>query len=158
MRVLFRLLPLSLLLLTAASEARIEQKLSYTKQQSYNAALRYLRVDSGYKITEKDIESGYLLFEYPVTGSTEVTGGSIEIIDREDSVALIVQLPQMPRYHERMLATGLLKKLRADYGEPPRSRPPRRDEGAPNEDGKEEDGSPDAPPPEGPSSPPDKKK
>ena len=121
--------------------ARIEHSLSYTKAQSFNAALRFLRVDSGYTITEKDSESGYLLFEYPSEGSSKATSGSVEIIERESSVALIVQLPQMPHHHERMLAAGLMKKLRDDYGSPPRAKTkpdasdsPAEDEAPPEKD------------------------
>lgn len=108
--------------------ARVEEPLQYTKVQSFRSALRFLRVDNGYKIVEKDSDSGYLLFEYPNDGRG-VTSGSVEVIEREDSVALVVQLPQMPSYHERHLIEGLLKKLRTDYGEPPRrEKPPAHDE------------------------------
>jgi hypothetical protein len=110
------------LLGSAPCVARVEHTLSYTKTQSFNTALRFLRVDSGYTITEKDSESGYLMFEYPSEGSSKTTSGSVEIIERESSVALIVQLPQMPHHHERMLAAGLMKKLQDDYGAPPRAK------------------------------------
>lgn len=128
---------------TGVSDARVEESLSYTKQQSYNAALRFLRVDRGYKLIEKDDDSGYLLFEYPIQGSEDVTNGSIEIIERKDGVAMVVQLPQMPRYHEKMVMSSLLKKLQADYGAPPAARkaPPKEEE--PTEDEKpEKDHSP----------------
>lgn len=105
-----------------SSSARLEQRLDYSKTQSFQAALRYLRVDHGYVVIEKDPESGYLLFEYPKRDSG-MTQGSIEVVEREKSVALVVQLPQMPSYHERMLIEGLLKKLRDDYGAPPAREP-----------------------------------
>jgi len=121
--------------------ARVEHTLSYTKTQSFNTALRFLRVDSGYTITEKDSESGYLMFEYPSEGSSKMTSGSVEIVERESSVALIVQLPQMPHHHERMLAAGLMKKLQDDYGAPPRAKakpdaadPPSEGESPPNKE------------------------
>jgi len=98
--------------------ARVEKTLKYTKEQGYNSALRYVRVERGYKVTEKDANSGYLLFEYLAKGSAEKSRGSIEIIKRTETIGLIVRLPQMPHYHERLLANGLLKKLREDYGEP----------------------------------------
>jgi hypothetical protein len=112
-----------LFFITSTAVARIEEPLDYTKAQSFSTALRFLRVDSGYKVIEQDLESGYMLFEYPVRNSSSVTSGSIEVVDRGESVALVVQLPQMPRYHERHLADGLLRKLKADYGEAPKREP-----------------------------------
>ncbi len=107
-----------ILLSAWAAGARVEERLSYTKTQSYRSALRFLRVDHGYPVIEQDPDSGYLLFEYPLSNSG-VTQGSIEVVERADSVALVVQLPKMPSYHERLLIEGLVKKLRADYGVPP---------------------------------------
>lgn len=139
MRHLAWLLPVTAMLFSSVSDARVEESLGYTKQQSYNAALRFIRVDRGYNLVEKDMDSGYLLFEYPIGGSTEVTHGSIEIVERKEDVALIIQLPQMPRYHERMLASGLLRKLQADYGaprtekKPAPEKEPARDEKAPRD-------------------------
>lgn len=108
---------------TSAAQARVEETLSYTKLQSFQAALRFLRVDNGYTVVEKDQDSGYLLFEYP-RRNAEPTPGSVEVIQRGDSVALVVQLPQLPSYHERHLIQGLLKKLRTDYGMPPERKAP----------------------------------
>lgn len=120
---------LGLSLVPLAVSAKVEHRLTYTKAQTYHAALRHLRVDSGYIVTEKDLDSGYLLFEYPIQGSEKATHGSIEVVERENAVAVIVQLPQLPRYHERMLAQGLLKKLHDDYGDPPKSKEsPRKEE------------------------------
>ncbi len=119
---------LGLSVVPLAVSAKVEHRLTYTKAQTYHAALRHLRVDSGYVITEKDLDSGYLLFEYPIQGSEKKAHGSIEVVERENSVAVIVQLPQLPQYHERMLAQGLLKKLHDDYGDPPRSKEPPRKE------------------------------
>lgn len=101
------------------ASARVEKTLRYSKTQSYNTALRFLRVNQGYKLIEKDLDSGYLLFEYPSEGRSEPTSGSIEVIERGEEISLVVQLPQMPHHHETMLATALLKKLHEDYGEPP---------------------------------------
>lgn len=133
LRRLGRYLPLFLLgaSLTASTrpaEARAEEALTYTKLQSFQAALRFLRVDNGYNVLEKDQDSGYLLFEYPSRDRS--TPGSIEIIEREDTIAVVVQLPQMPSYHERHLIEGLLNKLRSDYGAPPeraKPKPPQED-------------------------------
>ncbi len=148
---------LGLLLLGALpaskASARVEERLAYTKNQSYQAALRYLRVDHGYTIVEKDQESGYLLFEYPKRESG-FTQGSIQVIERDEAVAVIVQLPTLPSYHERLLIEGLLKKIREDYGAPPQKKrveekapedPPAGDENKP-----ETPAAPDEPPVDSP--------
>jgi hypothetical protein len=137
------------------AEARVEKTIHYTKDQSYNAALRFLRVDQRYIVVEKDLDSGYLLFEYPSEGSKEATNGSIEVIERGEEISLIIQLPQMPHQHERMLADALLKKLRADYGEPTKRRKIQPEEPPANEAPQQDkDEAPqDHPPPTPPKSP-----
>jgi hypothetical protein len=140
--------------LCGVAVARVEKTLRYSKTQSYHTALRFLRVDQGYKIIEKDLDSGYLLFEYTTEGSTRVTSGSIEVIEREEDISLVVQLPQMPRHHETMLATGLLKKLRDDYGEP-RKQPKAKVQKPPPSEIEEKDKA-DSPAPAPPLSPPEK--
>ncbi|MGK3996642.1 hypothetical protein [Sorangium sp. So ce1024] len=108
----------------------------YTFEQTFGTALRLVRVDLGFKIVEKDVSSGYLLFEYrsPESGS-RVTQGAIEIVNGRAGVHVAVQLPAMPRYHEQVLLDALVKKLIAEHGDPPRkSPPPPPDAGAPPPD------------------------
>lgn len=115
-------LGIALLLLATTALGRTGMALGYTRSQTYNAALRYLRVDLGYEVTERDPRAAYLLFRYKSVGQREATPGSIEIVPNGERVKVFVNLPQMPKYHEQVLADGLLKKLRAEYGEPPRRR------------------------------------
>ena len=122
-------------LCTVRAEARVEADSEYTKVQTYNGTLRYLRVDLGYEITEKDPDAAYILFKYSASNRKQPSHGSVEIIEAKQRVRVFVQLPEMPGYHETMLRDGLLKKLRADYGEPPRKAPksppaPSQDAGA----------------------------
>jgi hypothetical protein len=44
--------------------------------------------------------------------------------EADSPVHVIVQLPQMPKYHEQVLVDDLARKLRQEYGEPPAKRPP----------------------------------
>ncbi len=121
---------------TLEAEARVDADSDYSKAQTYNGALRYLRVDLGYEVTEKDPDAAYILFKYAPPGKRKrLSHGSMEIIEAKKRVRLFVQLPDMPGYHETMLRDGLLKRLRADYGEPPRKAPeppppPSKDAGA----------------------------
>jgi hypothetical protein len=80
-----------------------------------------LRVDMGLKITERDPESAYVLFEYKSGESgSRVSPGSIEMVPQSTGIQVTVQLAQMPQYHEEVMANNLRKKLQADYGDPPR--------------------------------------
>jgi hypothetical protein len=112
--------------------ARASFDSAYTLEQTFNAALRMIRVDRGYKVTEKDPGAAYVLFDYKDTGD-RTTPGAIEMVASGQSVKVVVQLPQMPKYHEQILADALAKKLRDDFGEPPRRPippPPAPDGGA----------------------------
>lgn len=109
---------------TPRTEARVQQETGYTKQQAFNGALRFIRVDSGYQVTERDLDSGYFLFEYPSSDTDTPNRGSVEVVEQESGVLVIVQLPQLPEHHERYLADKLLAKLRSDYGEPPQRKEP----------------------------------
>jgi hypothetical protein len=89
-----------------------------------------IRVDMGFKITEKDSEAAYIMFEYKSSESgNKVTPGSIEMVPQSSQVQVVVQLPQMPQYHEEVMANSLKKKLQQDYGDPPKQRPEKRPKG-----------------------------
>ena len=110
----------------------------YTYEQTFGTALRLLRVDFELKITEKDAELGYMLFEYksPESGN-RVSNGSLEVVRGKEVAYVSVQLPQMPSYHEQMIVDALAKKLLSEHGDPPRkSKPPSPpvDAGAPDAD------------------------
>ncbi len=98
---------------------------AYGFDRTWNAALRMVRVDMNMKVTEKDEQNGYLLFDYKSQESAKPSSGSMEFIRGRDSdsVHVVVQLPQMPKYHEQVLVDDLARKLRNEYGEPPRRKP-----------------------------------
>lgn len=118
------------------AKARADADCSYSLAQVYGAAIRYLRVDLGYEVTEKDSDAAYLLFRYRVPGDPKrEVFGSIEMVKLDRKVRIFVKVPQMPQLHEQLLRDGLLKKLSQEYGEPPRSAPekpkaPQADAGA----------------------------
>ena len=108
--------PLALLIAAGAS-ARVEAESDYSKAQTYSAALRYVRVDRGFEVLEKDPDAAYLIFKYETPGAAKsISTGTIEIVEAGTRVKLLVQLPKMPEYHERVLKDGLLRKLREEYG------------------------------------------
>ena len=114
-----------LLLLSPGATARVSGESEYTKAQTYSAALRYLRVDLGYEVTERDPDAAYLNFRYQLPGQNKATAtGTVEIVDATGHVRLFVQIPSMPEYHERVLRDGLVRKLHDEYGIPPHAAPP----------------------------------
>ncbi|MBL4683854.1 MAG: hypothetical protein JKY37_04635, partial [Nannocystaceae bacterium] len=79
---------------TASVPARTTASLSHDRTLSYPLAqvwpttLRYLRVDRGYTLVDRDAEAGYVLFDFPLgrPGDAEggVARGSIEMFSTED--------------------------------------------------------------------------
>jgi len=130
MRDSSRLRAVSLAVLVASAvsasgaKARADADCYYSLPQVFGAALRYLRADLGYEVTEKDPDAAYLLFRYRVPGDPKrEVAGSIEIIRLDRKVRIFVKVPQMPQLHEQLLRDGLLKKLSQEYGEAPRPVP-----------------------------------
>lgn len=99
---------------------------AYGFDRTWNCGMRLVRVDLGLKISEKDEAAGYLLFDYksPESGNKPVPG-SMEFIRSRDTgaVRVVVQIPQMPGYHEQVLVDQLARKLRNEYGDPPKKAP-----------------------------------
>jgi hypothetical protein len=116
----------AIVLTVDAAEAKSSYDSAYGYDRTWNAAVRMVRVDLGFKVTEKDDASGYLLFDYKShEGGSKTTPGSIEIVrgkEPEDPVRVVVQLPQMPRYHEQAIVDGLASKMLKEYGDPPSRR------------------------------------
>jgi hypothetical protein len=108
----------SVLTLCPSATARVEATSGYTKTQAFSGALRFLRVDRGYDVVEKDPDAAYVLFRYPLSGKA-TANGSVEVIESPKGTKIYVQLPRLPEYHETILRDALLKKLREEYGAPP---------------------------------------
>lgn len=129
------MLALGTLLLGLPAGARVEAECGYSKAQTYSGALRYLRVDLGYEVLEKDPDAAYLVFRYLQPGQPKSTStGTLEVVDRGDGVRVFVRLPSMPEYHEVVLRDGLMKKLRDEYGVPPQKKPAAKPAPAPAPD------------------------
>lgn len=120
----------------AHAEAKATCRSPYGYERTWNAALRLVRVDNGWKVTEKDESNGYLLFEYTSPENRKPSPGSLELIrgHDDDGVDVVVQITQMPRYHEQMLIDALSAKMRREYGDPP-ARPRREPSDEPADDG-----------------------
>ena len=104
------------------ADAKSNYESPYGYDRTWNASLRLVRVDNGWKITEKDDANGYLMFDYTSPESHKATPGTLELVrgrDGDAPVSVLVQLPQMPHYHEQILLDELAAKMRREYGDPP---------------------------------------
>ncbi|MDJ0762579.1 MAG: hypothetical protein QNJ97_06275 [Myxococcota bacterium] len=109
----------------APAYAKTHRELTYRYSQVWNTMIRFLRVDNGFPVIEKDKKSGYVLFEY--TGSGRECRGSVELIpaikEGRHLIRASLEIAQTPSYVEVFLQDKFVQKLRNEYGDPP---PPRR--------------------------------
>jgi len=118
---LWALIALCALLVPAPAGAKKTEDFGHTYEQVWGAAIRLIRVDQGYPIKDRDQTVGYFLFDYQDDG--RAYPGSVELIrisgGGRDQIRVVMQIPAMPSYIERMLLDKLQKKLDHEYGEPP---------------------------------------
>lgn len=111
------------LFVVGEARAKASYDSAYTLEQTWNSALRLVRVDLGMKVLEKDDKAGYILFEYVDKGTT--SAASLELLVQEKSIRVVCQIPKFPSYHEAVLLDHLARKLREENGTPPeRPKPP----------------------------------
>jgi hypothetical protein len=126
-----------LVVLPAPAMAKSEKTVVYGVAKVFPTAVRFLRVDERVKITEKDADAGYVMFELREEGKTFPR--ALELIEAEDAgrpaVKLILRIEDRPSYVEQAMLERLERKLRAELGsEPPPVRPvPPETKPGPNE-------------------------
>jgi len=108
--------------------AKTDHLSPYTYQQTFGSTLRLLKVDLAMKVTDKDADWGYLLFEYrSLENGKRKSRGSFEFVKSNRGVRVSLQLPAVPSYHERVIIDKLVRKLAAEHGTPPKKKkPPKR--------------------------------
>jgi hypothetical protein len=108
------------LVLPATADAKKSEDFRHSYRQVWGAAIRLIRVDQGYPIKDRDESVGYFLFDYKDDG--RLYPGSVELVRIEDQgggpIRVVIQIPAMPSYIERMLLDKLEKKLVDEYGVP----------------------------------------
>ena len=131
--------------MVAAPLALIENRrvLSYPIDQVWPTAIRYLRIDRGFEITDRDQEAGYLLFQFPLEGK-RIGSGSLEMFATEDaagraSVSISVNTGAGPVHLPNSILDGVAAKVRAERGQP--LPPPKPDAPPPEQDDPEDDHS-----------------
>lgn len=112
--------------------ARTDRVVVYAPAKVFPAAVRFLRLEAGATIVEKDAEAGYVMFELTEGGKTYP--GSLELVATDSAgrpaAKLVMQIEGQPSYVEAVLLDKLERKLRAELGDPPPA-PPTRDKQAP---------------------------
>jgi len=108
------------LMWAAPASARSEKTVDWPAADVYPAAVRFLRIDAGVKIVEKDAEAGYVLFD--LTEDRQTFRGSLELVrikdGGRDAVKLIMKIEDRPSYEEVALLDRLEYKLRRELGMP----------------------------------------
>ena len=102
-------------------DAKTSRKVSHAYEKVWPVAVRFLRIDEGLKVLEKDMENGYLLFEIAEEGKR--FSGSVEVIRRTDdskrsAVELILTIKDRPSYMESGILDRMLTKIRVELGLP----------------------------------------
>lgn len=104
--------------------ARSSASFPYPLDEVYSTAVRFLRIDRGCAITDRDPQAAYLLFECKEGGKAR--RGALEIFRNDDAVRAQLTLHDEPSYMEVRLLDLLERKLREERGpaHTPRKRPP----------------------------------
>lgn len=114
----------------ALVHARASSDLPWAPKDVFNVSLRFIRVDRNCRITDKDPDAAYVLFE--CEGDNKAwKRGALELIPMEvqgrGGVRAQVTLTDEPRYMELRFLELLERKLKDERGPappPPRSPPP----------------------------------
>jgi hypothetical protein len=103
------------------AHATINRDLTYRYTQIWNGLVRFLRVDNGFQVVEKNKTAGYIMFEYREKGKTFPS--SFELIpvvrDGRYYIRVGLRIADMPTYIEVVLFDKLIVKLKKDFGLPP---------------------------------------
>jgi len=120
MQPMRRILVSLVLLVSVPAWGRSERTLSYLRDQAWPTAVRFLVVDEGAKLVEKDADAGYVLFELRDEG--KLYRGSLEVLtttqDGRANVRFVLNLIDRPSWMEVAMLKRLEAKLRAELGSP----------------------------------------
>ena len=113
----------------ASARTQTSEEVSYPFERVWPAAVRFVRIDAGHPIEERDEANGYILFTFKDEG--RAFRGALELVRIRDTegrhaVRLVLRIDARPSYMERMMLNRLVRKLRDELGPPPPP-PPRRE-------------------------------
>ncbi len=108
------------------AQAKAERTANWKYESVWPAAVRFLRIDEGHEIVEKDSEAGYIIFVVKDDGKE--FEGALELVriveNRRPSVRLALRIEDRPDYMSEGLLRRLLYKLQEELGPPPPPPPP----------------------------------
>ncbi len=130
MRIAVALLLLLDVVLTwnATAWARAQADLPYAMSEAFSTAVRFVRVDRGCKVVDKDAEAAFVAFECSDDGRTK--RGSLELFrvagegPRKELVRAQVTLGDDTHGMELRWLDLFERKLRDEHGTPPPPPPP----------------------------------
>lgn len=132
----------------AAALAQSERTTGHPVETIWPSAVRFLRIDQGYEIVDKDADAGYILFEYEQEDRR--FRGSLELVatrgaQGQPELRLVCTLTNRPSYLEEMLLERLMDKIHAEHGDPPPAKKPAPRKPKPGGGDKPGDKAPDKP-------------
>jgi hypothetical protein len=106
--------------LTGPAAARADKTLAYRREQAWPTAVRFLVVDERARITDKDADAGYVIFELRDEGKTFRGALELAAVDQDGrpAVRFVLQVADRPSWVEIAMLTRLERKLRAELGAP----------------------------------------
>ncbi len=107
---------LAVLALPTASEARSSATFAYSLDEVYSTTVRFIRIDRGCTITDRDPHAAYLMFE--CKDGKQVRHGALELYPTPDGVRGQLTLTEEPEYMELRFLELLGRKVRDERGEP----------------------------------------
>ncbi len=116
-----RLLLLASLFSAHLAHARASSDVPYPVADVYSAAMRFVRIDKGCKVVDRDPDAAFVTFECKDDDKTKQ--GSLEIfrttVGGRDGVRMQFVLGDDPHYVELRWLELLERKLREERGTPP---------------------------------------
>ncbi|HEY8141859.1 MAG TPA: hypothetical protein VIG06_04280 [Kofleriaceae bacterium] len=107
--------------LAAPASARTERSTYHTFEKVWPTAVRHLAVDEGFKIVDRDADTGYVTFEMTEKGKTY--SGALEVVKVQDdgrpAIRLVLHIAERPSWMEGAVLDRLLAKLYKEQGDPP---------------------------------------
>jgi hypothetical protein len=105
----------------ATAWARAHADLPYRVDEAFSTAVRFVRIDKGCKVTDKDAAAAFVTFECHDDGQTK--RGSMELFKVSDGVRAQITLGDDTHGMELRWLELYERKLRDERGTPPPARP-----------------------------------
>ena len=106
--------------------AKKRERVPYVFADVWPAAVRFLRIDEGFAIAERDEQAGYVVFRFVPPGPKKDAEGSLELVRQPQGTEIFVAMASLPAHHEQALLDRLLAKLRREIAAPPVTVPPKK--------------------------------